>query len=170
MRRYKRFPVREKNSMQYWTRVVPFWRVCFNFLIIEVCRFLPFLGLKNYCYRHLLGMQVGANVSVGLMAMFDIFHPDYISIGEDSIIGYHATILCHEFLPREYRLGRVEIGRRVLIGSNATILPGVCIGDDAVVAAGAVVTRDVPPGALAAGVPARVIRRRAVAEEGTDES
>lgn len=165
MRRYERFPVAGKNSMRYWTRIAPFWRVCFNFLVIEICRFLPFLELKNFCYRHLLGMRVGPDASVGLMAMFDIFRPDYISIGANSIIGYNVTILCHEFLPREYRLGTVEIGRDVLIGANATVLPGVRIGDGAVVAAGAVVTADVPARTLVAGVPARVVRRLEEEEE-----
>jgi acetyltransferase-like isoleucine patch superfamily enzyme len=149
--------------MRYWTRLSPFWRVCFNFLVIQTCRFIPFLEFKNFCYRHLLGMKVGPQVSVGLMAMFDVLRPEYISIGANTVIGYNVTILAHEFLPREYRLGRVEIGRDVLIGANATVLPGVRIGDGAVVAAGSVVTRDVPPGATVAGVPARVIRR-AVAE------
>ena len=50
-----------------------------------------------------------------------------------------------------------RIGHRASIGSNATILPSLTVGHDAVVAAGAVVTRDVPPHAIVAGVPARVI-------------
>jgi acetyltransferase-like isoleucine patch superfamily enzyme len=53
----------------------------------------------------------------------------------------------------------ILIGNHVWIGLNATILKGVSIGDGAVVAAGAIVTRDVPPNALVAGVPARVIER-----------
>ncbi|MCE4225042.1 N-acetyltransferase [Methylobacterium sp. C25] len=51
------------------------------------------------------------------------------------------------------------VARRVSIGSNATILCGVSLGEGAMIAAGAVVTRDVPPGALAMGVPARIIDR-----------
>jgi acetyltransferase-like isoleucine patch superfamily enzyme len=50
------------------------------------------------------------------------------------------------------------VGRNVWIGAGATVLQGVTIGDDAVVAAGAVVTRDVPPAVLVAGVPARVVK------------
>lgn len=53
---------------------------------------------------------------------------------------------------------RVEIGDHVWIGMNVMVLKGVTIGDGAVVAAGAVVTRDVPPRALVAGIPARVVR------------
>ncbi len=52
----------------------------------------------------------------------------------------------------------IHIGKRVWIGSNATVLPGVTIGDGAVVAAGAVVTRDVPANTVVGGVPAKVIR------------
>lgn len=52
----------------------------------------------------------------------------------------------------------IVIGRGVWIGANVTVLPGVTIGDDAVVAAAAVVTRDVPAGAVVVGAPARVVR------------
>ena len=51
------------------------------------------------------------------------------------------------------------LGRNVWVGSNATILSGVTIGDNAVVAAGAVVTKDVPADTIVGGVPARPIRR-----------
>lgn len=158
MRRVERFPVSEANSMAYWPRITPLWRVIWNFTLIELSRFIPFLRFKNFLLR-LAGVKVAPSASVGLMAMFDILRPDLISIGENTIIGYNATILTHEFLPREYRLGPVEIGSWVLVGANATILPGIKIGDGAVVAAGAVVTRDVPSGALVAGVPARVVKR-----------
>jgi acetyltransferase-like isoleucine patch superfamily enzyme len=56
----------------------------------------------------------------------------------------------------------VLVGRNVWVGARATILKGVTIGDDAVIGAGAVVTRDVPARAVAVGVPARVIRRAAL--------
>ena len=52
----------------------------------------------------------------------------------------------------------IHIGKHVWIGSNATVLPGVTIGDGAIVAAGAVVTKDVPKNTIVSGVPARVMR------------
>lgn len=144
--------------MQYCFQIVSLFRVSFNFVVISLCRYLPWLGLKNWLYRHLLGMSIGRNASVGLMAMLDVFFPQLISIGENTIIGYNATILTHEFLVREYRKGRVEIGREVVIGNNTTILPGVSIGDGAMVGACSLVNKDIPAGALAGGVPARIIR------------
>ena len=54
---------------------------------------------------------------------------------------------------------KVRIGKNVWLGGGCIILPGVWVGDNAVVAAGAVVTRDVAPGTVVAGSPAKVIRR-----------
>lgn len=144
--------------MQSMGQVCSLPRAAYNFIIITLCRYIPFLGVKNFMYRHLLGIKIAKNVSVGLMAMFDIFLPHLISIGENSVIGYNATILTHEFLVNEYRTGEVNIGREVMIGANTTILPGVTIGDGSMVAAGSVVTGDVPPGVVVGGVPARVIK------------
>jgi len=155
-RRLTRYPLPgPKNSLQYWPKIVHPLRVIVNFIVIQFCRYSPSLQLKNILYR-LLGIKVGKNVSSGLMAMLDIFFPQLISIGDNTILGYNCTILCHEFLTNEYRLGEVIIGKNVMIGANATILPGVEIGDDAVIAAGALVDKDVPPGAFAAGVPVKI--------------
>ena len=78
-------------------------------------------------------------------------------IGSQVVI---ATIN-HDLIP-EHRSDNlpspVHIGRNVWIGSHATILPGVSIGDNAVVAAGAVVTKDVEPNSIVGGVPAKVLR------------
>jgi len=101
-------------------------------------------------------MKVGKNVSMGVMVMVDIFFPQFVSIGDNSVIGYNSTILAHEFLVEEFRVGNVEIGANVLLGANTTVLPGVKIGDGARVGAGSLVNRDIPPGVLACGVPAKV--------------
>jgi acetyltransferase-like isoleucine patch superfamily enzyme len=73
-----------------------------------------------------------------------------------------VTIFDTNFHPlgkgEEVRSGPVEIGRNVWVGRHATILPGVTIGDHSVVAAAAVVVRDVPPRTLVAGNPARPVR------------
>jgi len=158
-RRLKIFPAPPgKNSLHLWHRAVSPARVVFNFIIITLCKYIPFLGMKRWLYK-MTGMRVGRDVSFGLASMVDIFFPHLITIGENCVIGYNSTILCHEFLIHEYRTGEVVIGREVMIGANSTILPGVVIGDGAVVGAGALVNRDVPPGVTVAGVPAQVIKK-----------
>lgn len=156
-RRVKVFPTQDgRNAMHGWHRYVPFWRVVRNYVVAEFCRICPSLRLKNFLYRS-IGMKVERDVAFGLKAMVDIFFPDMIHIGANTLIGYNATLLGHEFLVTGWRLGEVHIGRNVMIGANVTVLPGVTIGDGAVVAAGAVVNKDVPPGAFVGGVPIRII-------------
>ncbi|MBO8168437.1 MAG: acyltransferase [Thermoanaerobacteraceae bacterium] len=165
MRRIKRYPVKDKNSLQYWPRVVGRLKATKNFIVIQIARYSPSMRLKAWMFRNLLGVKVGKNVSIGLMAMIDIFYPELITLGNEVILGYNCTILCHEFLRHEYRLGPVEIEDDVMIGANSTILPGVKIGRGAVVAAGALVDRDVSPYTMVGGVPARVIKKLQVEEQ-----
>ena len=92
-----------------------------------------------------------------------------VEIGEQTLVSMHCTILSSNHgVPPLGKLIRdtadelrpTKIGRDVWIGANAVILGGVTIGDGAVIAAGAVVNRDVEVGAVVAGVPARVVKRR----------
>lgn len=148
------------NALWYFPRVSGgHLRVARNALIIQIARYTPSLAIKNMLYR-LIGMRVGSHVSVGLMVMFDIFFPQEVTLGDNCIIGYNSTILCHEFTRHEWRRGPVWIGRDVTIGANTTILPGVVIGDGATVSAMSLVNRDVPPGAFVGGVPVRRLRTR----------
>jgi acetyltransferase-like isoleucine patch superfamily enzyme len=103
-------------------------------------------------------MKVGNSTAFALMVMVDVFFPEHIYVGNNSIIGYHTTILTHEYLIKEYRIGEVHIGDHVMIGANTTILPGVTIGDYAVIGAGSVVHKDVAPHSFVAGNPLQVIR------------
>lgn len=149
----------DKNSLWYCYRNKSRARVVFNATVIWLARYIPWLGLKNILYRF-LGMNVGRNAAVGAMAVFDFFYPELITLGENCVIGYNATILCHEFLVEEYRTGPVVIGPNCLIAANTTVLPGVTIGANTYVSAGSLVNRDLPPNVLAGGVPARIIKPR----------
>jgi acetyltransferase-like isoleucine patch superfamily enzyme/dTDP-4-dehydrorhamnose 3,5-epimerase-like enzyme len=83
---------------------------------------------------------------------------DGISVEDDVFIGPNATFTNDPF-PRSrqaFQLGRTVVKRGASIGANATILPGLTIGTNAMVGAGAVVTRDVPPNAIVVGNPARI--------------
>jgi len=158
VRRTERYPVDGENSLWQIYRTVSKWKGIRNFFFIQLSRYCPSLPVKNWIYRRILGMKVGEHTAFGLMVMVDVFFPERIQIGNNSIIGYNSTILAHEYLIGEYRLGNVVIGSHVMIGANTTILPGVTIGDHAIVAAGSVVHKDVPSGAFVAGNPLQVIR------------
>lgn len=86
-----------------------------------------------------------------------------VTVGDDCQIGHNVVFatLDHGFAPGDRKStypAPITLGRNVWIGSNVTILRGVTIGDNAIVAAGAVVTRDVPADTLAGGVPAKPIK------------
>lgn len=157
MRRTERYPVEGANSLWHVYQTVPFWKVVKNFIVIQMARYTPFLGMKNWLYRTFLRMKVGDQTSFALMVMLDVMFPEKISVGKNTVIGYNTTILAHEYLIKEYRLGEVKIGNEVMIGANSTILPGVIIGDHAIVSAGTLVHKDVPPGSFVGGNPMRVI-------------
>jgi acetyltransferase-like isoleucine patch superfamily enzyme len=157
MRKTTRYPVEGANSLWHVYKTVPFWKVVKNFIVIQLARYTPFLGMKNWLYRTLLGLKVGEQTSFALMVMLDVMFPEKISVGRNTVIGYNTTILAHEYLIKEYRLGPVDIGSEVMIGANSTILPGVTIGDGAIVSAGTLVHKDVPAGAFVGGNPMRVI-------------
>ncbi|KAB7640246.1 acyltransferase [Bacillus sp. B3-WWTP-C-10-D-3] len=157
MRRTTRYPVSGENSLWNVYKTVSFWKVMKNFIIIQIARYTPFLSVKNWLYRTFLRMKVGKKTSFALMVMPDIMFPEKITVGDNSIIGYNTTLLAHEYLIREYRLGEIVIGNEVMIGANTTILPGVRIGAGAIVSAGTLVHKDVPSGAFVGGNPMRVI-------------
>ncbi|AEP88405.1 heptaprenylglyceryl phosphate O-acetyltransferase [Bacillus spizizenii] len=157
MRKTDRHPVSGANSLWHVYQTVPFLKVVKNFIVIQIARYTPFIGMKNWLYRTFLRMKVGKQTSFALMVMPDIMFPEKISVGTNTIIGYNTTILAHEYLIQEYRIGKVLIGDEVMIGANTTILPGVEIGDGAVVSAGTLVHKDVPAGAFVGGNPMRII-------------
>lgn len=118
--------------------------------------------LNFFLHRALLPGEaiVGDGLGLEHYGLGIVIHPN-VTLGDDVRIFHHVTIA------GEMAIGaaeRVVIGDRVTLGVNAVILPrpykGLTIGDDAVIGAGAVVTGDVPSGAVVMGVPGRVMRIR----------
>ena len=113
------------------------------------------------------GLSIGDNVGISPNAFLSV--RGELSIGSDTIIGPGVSIITenHNFdrldipvrLQGANRKG-IRIGRNVWIGANVTILDGVTIGDNAILAAGCVVTRDVAGNGIYGGVPAKLIRMR----------
>ena len=123
---------------------------------IQKCRYSKFklLGYKNISSSAIIESDLN----------LDRVYPLGIHIGDHTLVASRTTILCHEHVKRDKSDVRnpwvtdTYIGRNCFIGIGAIILPGVRIGDEVVIGAGAVVTKDVPSNSVAAGNPARVIR------------
>lgn len=112
-------------------------------------------------------IQIGNDVDLALDVL--ITTSGGVSIGDRTLVGYRTQILSsnHNVPSNKNRIfdaghtsAKVEIGSDVWIGASCIILPGVNIGEGAIVAAGSVVTKNVPPFTYVAGVPARVIKER----------
>ncbi len=141
------------RSLRNWKKVNRPARVLKNYVMIWLCKLMPDWEFKNQVYRK-LGMKIGKNVRI-LGCNFDVFFPELIEIGDNTTIGSFTVILTHEFIPGEYRKGKVKIGKNVLIGAMTLVLPGVTIGDNSRIAAYSLVNRNVPPGSFSGGVPVK---------------
>jgi maltose O-acetyltransferase len=157
------------------------WWLDFKLMILRWVGYCPSHQFRLLCYR-LAGIKIGKGSRIHMWANF--FQPKNIEIGEDTIIGDHCFLdgrarlkigshtdiasqvliynMEHNINDPEFKAIKepVEIGDYVFVGARAIILPGVKIGRGAVVAAGAVVTKDVPSGKIVGGVPAREIGER----------
>ncbi|MBR3654785.1 MAG: sugar O-acetyltransferase [Elusimicrobia bacterium] len=107
-------------------------------------------------------IKIGKNVFINACCRFQ--DQGGIEIGDGSLIGHNTTIatLNHDFNPDKranLHPSPVKIGKNVWIGSDCTILPGVEIGNGAVIGAGSVVTKNVPANSVVVGSPARVIKQ-----------
>jgi maltose O-acetyltransferase len=136
------FRLRPRSPRRLWRRAMRRWR-----------------GWPDLERLQASGLRLGRNVFVGGGTVLD---PDFcflIRIGDDTTLSLEVMVLAHDASTRHHlgysRVAPVEIGSRVFVGARSVILPGVTIGDDAIVGAGSVVRRDVAPGTVVAGNPAR---------------
>lgn len=159
------------------------WFLEFELMLLRWVGYVPSHHFRRAFYR-LAGVRIGKGSTIHMWANF--FNPRGIWIGEDTIVGDHVfldgraplKIGSHVAISSQVLIYNsehdvhsedmgiveepVEVEDYVFIGPRAIILPGVKIGKGAVVAAAAVVTKDIPPGKVYGGIPARQIMDRKV--------
>lgn len=111
----------------------------------------------NWYYRTIWGMHIGPDCRISLSAKLDKANPDGIVIGRSTAITFGSAVLSHDFVNNVHLTTR--IGDYCFIGAHAVIMPGVTVGDHSIVAAGAIVMRDVQPHTVVMGNPARPIEQ-----------
>jgi heptaprenylglycerol acetyltransferase len=139
-----------------------------------VARYAPLAPAMRASLHRRRGVEVGRRVFIGTEVFIDDAVPSSVTLEDDVTVIAQTTILGHTYYPPHFygllgdestRAGmRTVIKRGAYLGLRSTVLAGVTVGEYAIVGAGSVVTADVAPYTMVAGVPARVIR-----EFGPDE-
>jgi len=145
-----------------------------NSILLKYCMYSVILAPLNYrlirpkLWR-IMGCKVGKNVFIGYEVWMDISHTSLIEIEDGVHITNRCLILCHQRDSKDYYKGddsaklpykkeKVILKRGCMLGMGTIVLPGITVGEGSLIAAGSVVTRDIPAWSVAAGSPARVIR------------
>lgn len=130
-----------------------YYLIFFNFLIQS--HLVP--ALFSRIFNQLLGAKFGKDsYSSGF-----ILDPPYVKIGENTIIGFNAVLCSHAIEGEEVTFEKIIIGNNVTIGLRAIIMPGVIIEDNAVIAAGALITKNthIQKNEIWAGIPAKKLQK-----------
>jgi acetyltransferase-like isoleucine patch superfamily enzyme len=142
------------------------FRIMWQKTIHILARFCIPGELRVWLYG-LMGASVGRGVFIGLDTYLDDQFPELIRIEDEVGISFRVTIVVHDDSGAwtgdppcrlEGTVAPVVLRRGCYLGAGCVVLPGVTVGERAVVGAGAVVTKDVPAGKVVVGVPARVVR------------
>jgi maltose O-acetyltransferase len=123
--------------------------------------FAPHKVLRSFFHR-LRGVNVGRGVEIGYFCVIGNVHPRMITIEDGAVVTAGAMLLEHDnsrYYTRggDVKWGPVRIGRKAFVGVYAVVMPGVAIGDGAIVGAHSVVLHDVEDRTIVAGAPARVL-------------
>lgn len=129
-------------------------RIFINKILNLIARNCIFNSGRIFLYR-LQGMKIGKNVFIGIDCFIDDQFPHLIKIEDNVTISFRAILTVHG---HHNKVSAIRIRKGAWIGTNAVILQGVNVGENSIVAAGAVVNKDVDDYVLVGGVPAKKIK------------
>lgn len=113
-------------------------------------------GITRAWLRRVWGMTIGEGVRISRKANLDFTHPGGVHIGDYTIVTPGVHIFTHDFVKRVHV--STHIGSNCFLGAGCIILPGVTVGDHCVIAAGTVVTQDIPARSVVAGNPGKILK------------
>jgi acetyltransferase-like isoleucine patch superfamily enzyme len=150
------------NAGCNWEKLRVILRRLVTLLLQDIAFFAPWPA-RSFLHRA-RGVRIGKDVFLGSLVVLDDAYPEHITIEDHVQVSAGAKIVAHDSSLHNVFEGRlptyigpVVVKQYVYVGSGALILPGVTIGEHAIVGAGAVVTSDVPSRAVVVGVPARIV-------------
>ncbi|KQT31368.1 hypothetical protein ASG29_15605 [Sphingomonas sp. Leaf412] len=116
---------------------------------------LALTGARRRWLRFAHGIEIAPDASISLSSRMLCARRGLITVGPGSLIAFKTLILTRR---TDGTTAPVRVGRNCFVGGGSVLMPGVTVGDGAIVGAGAIVTRDVPPYSAVGGSPARVLR------------
>ena len=122
-----------------------------------------FIGTRIFYLRTVYKMNISYKSKLSFGARVDKTNGKGVFIEDGAFMAYGSMLLTHDFTRGLY--ANTVIGENCFVGVNAVIMPGVVIGKQSIVAAGSVVTKDVPAHSVAAGVPAKIIKTGLVTQK-----
>lgn len=164
----------EYGDVSLWRVIKQFFR---NIHLKHLEKMLDRFYLEPFAPRKLrpilirkMGCHVGKNTFFGDYVRMDTSYADMIYIGDYTHITSGCRLLCHQrdltgycvgdnAADLGYKTGEIHIGKGVMVGMETLIMPGVTIGDGAIIGAGSIVTKDIPAWTIATGRPARVVKQ-----------
>lgn len=151
--------LRKEGDSQSVSRFI---RSVFTNIIFEIASHFNFWSrYKNMLFRF-VGLKIGRDVLVSQYTRVDGLLPNLIILEDHTALGVACNLITHTFIDRgdvrAFLYGPIQVCKYARVGANVTITPGVTIGEGAVVAAGSLVNKDVPPYTMVGGVPAKPIK------------
>lgn len=115
------------------------------------------------------GVKIKGNVSIGYDVYYDVGNASYITIEEGVWVASQCLLLCHKRIITDYRIGddynrlpyqkkEIILKKGCCLGMRTIVMPGVTIGEGAIIGVGSLVTKDIPPWTIATGSPAKVVK------------
>lgn len=168
------FSEEEYGDISFLGAVKRALRGIFNALLLKYCMYSVILSPLNYRYIRprlwrLIGAKVGKNVFIGYDVWMDFNNAHLIELEDNVHVANRCLLLCHQRDLSKYYIGgdysklsynknKVVLKKGCLIAMETMIMPGITVGEGAIVGAGSLITKDIPPWTIAAGRPAKVIR------------